>query len=148
MSKLNKQRKNYFDCALRNRYKQKSAILKQTQETSQFCKSIGLKINEIILSPDDEDPFKIEKTKITVLSSEIPEERIIFSHLKAKDIAQISNRNYRLQRKALLGIQMMPGIKKILKIQYKLDEFFEVKSNTFGFFIPRSKNLNMFVKNF
>ena len=134
MSKLKKQRKNYFDCALRNRYKQKSAILKQTQEISQFCKSIGLKINEIILSPDDEDPFTIEKTKITVLSSEIPEERIIFSHLKAKDIAQISNRNYRLQRKALLGIQMMPGIKKILKIQYKLDEFFEVKFNAFGYF--------------
>jgi hypothetical protein len=132
MSKLKKQRKNYFDCALRNRYKQKSAILKQTQEISQFCKSIGLKINEIILSPDDEDPFTIIKTKITVLSSEIPEERIIFSHLKAKDIAQISNRNYRLQRKALLGIQMMPGIKKVLKIQYKLDEFFEVKFNAFS----------------
>jgi len=114
MSKL-KKTKNYFDYALRNRYKQKSAILKQTQEISQFCKSIGLKINEIILSPDD-DPFTIEKTKITVLSSEIPEARIIFSHLKAKDIAQISNRNYRLQRKALLGIQMMSGIKKILKI--------------------------------
>ena len=84
MSKLKKTRKNYFDYALRNRYKQKSAILKQTQEISQFCKSIGLKINEIILSPDDEDPFTIEKTKITVLSSEIPEERIIFSHLKAR----------------------------------------------------------------
>jgi len=84
VSKIKKTRKNYFDCALRNRYKQKSVILKQTQEISQFCKSIGLKINEIILSPDDEDPFTIEKTKITVLSSEIPEERIIFSHLKAR----------------------------------------------------------------
>ena len=63
MSKLKKQRKNYFDCALRNRYKQKSAILKQTQEISQFCKSIGLKINEIILSPDDDcsQLFKYEQ---------------------------------------------------------------------------------------
>ena len=29
---------------------------------------------------------------------------------------------------------MMPGIKKILKIQYKLDDLFEVKLNVFGFF--------------
>jgi len=29
---------------------------------------------------------------------------------------------------------MMPGIKKILKIQYKLDDLFEVKLNAIGFF--------------
>jgi hypothetical protein len=29
------------------------------------------RINEIILSPDDEDPFTVEKTEITVLSSDI-----------------------------------------------------------------------------
>jgi hypothetical protein len=41
---------------------------------------------------------------------------------------------------ALLDIQIMPEIKRILKIQYKLDKFFEITFNAFGFFcLPEQK---------
>ena len=128
-----KKKKNFFDCSLRNKYKQKALIVNHAQELSEFGRSVGLKINEIILTPNNEETNS-SKMRISVLPNEISQERIIFYHLMAKDISFLSNLNYRLQRRALLGIQRMPGIKKVLKLQHELNRFFEIKQNSFGYF--------------
>ena len=49
MLKLKKSKKNFFECSIRNQYKQKALILKKSEELSEFCRSFGLKINELIL---------------------------------------------------------------------------------------------------
>ena len=54
----------------------------------------------------------------------------------------MSNFQYLLQRKALIGIHKMPSIGKISKLQHKLNNFFEIKKNQNGvgyFSLPQPK---------
>jgi hypothetical protein len=148
MSKVKKTRKNYFNCARRNQFKQKALIVKKAEEISEYVKAFGLKVNEMILSPNDEDPFTTAKTRITVNSSEIPERRITFNYLKAKDMAQLSDRNYCIQKKALSGIQKIPGIQKIVNLQCQLNEFFDISENSFGFFCTPEQKITYVCEKF
>jgi len=148
MFKVKKMPKNYFECARRNKYKQKALIYKKSVELSEYCQTFGLKLNEIKLCPNDEDPFTSSTTKITVIPNEIPDERVSFNHLIAKDLAQLSNRHYCLQRTALLETQKMPGIKKILKLQYKLNEFFEIYSNNYGYYCSPEQKIKYVCEKF
>jgi len=123
---------NFFDSSQTNKYYQKEFILNHADLLNDFCKSLGLKVNEIVLVPNDEDPFTSTKTKVTILPFEVPEERNIFQYLIGKDVSMLSNQNYRLQRKALLPVQKIPGIKKVLKMQHELNNFFKIENNHFG----------------
>jgi len=135
-----RKRKNYFDSSRRNRYIQKDLINCKANDLSSFCLSLGLKIKEIVLAPDDEDEFTPISSKLTILPYEVTDERIIFQSLMAKDLAHVSNKHYYIFRKTLSDIQRMPGIDKILELKTKLDNFFDIKKNEFGFFCsPKQK---------
>jgi hypothetical protein len=65
-----RKRKNFFDCGNSQKIRNKNLIIMQTEALSQFCKSIGLKIDEIILSPKIEE-IDGSELKITILPKNI-----------------------------------------------------------------------------
>jgi hypothetical protein len=70
-----KKRKNYSDCSDRHQITQKKLIQNQSEQLCQFSQSIGLKINEIILSPEDNNDCK---PKVTVLQKDYSEKEFYF----------------------------------------------------------------------
>ena len=148
MLKIKKSKKNFFECSRRNQYKQKALILKKAEELSEFCETFGLKISEITLAPKNEDPFTSKSTKLSIKTHDMPPERLTFDYMKAKDITNMSNHHYRLQRSELLDVQKMPGIKKILKLQYELNDFFEINNNNFGFYCSPEQKIKFVCEKF
>ena len=70
------------------------------------------------------------------------EEHEIFKCLKAKDLTNLSSRKYSLMTSTLKDLKTlrMPGIKAVTKLQFKLNDFFEIQSNDDGFFVdPQNK---------
>jgi len=123
-----RKRKNYFEVTSQGKLDCKKMILNQTKYLSDVAQTIGLQINEIILTPNDQDN-KQDFTKITVLNDNFSDSKRIFQYLKAKDLAHMSVNHYLLQRNALLGIHPMPSIEKIYKFQNELNKFFKLKKN-------------------
>jgi hypothetical protein len=144
MLKLKKSKKNFFECSIRNQYKQKALILKKSEELSEFCRSFGLKINELILAANDENPTRAK------ISIKVPRDAksVTFDYMKAKDLTNMSNHHYCQQRSQLLNVQKMPGIKKILKLQYELNDFFEINNNNFGFFCSPEQKIKFVCEKF
>ena len=85
------------------------------KEFSEIFPSFGLRLSEIILTPYDENstPF----TKVSIFPKEITQKCKIVNHLIGKDMTQLSNRLYCLQRNALIGVQKISNIKCVLKFQ-------------------------------
>ena len=76
-------------------------------------------------------PYKEEKLrpKITVLPFTFTEKNKIFQNLKAKDLANLSDKNYISQRKFLKSIHQMPEISKVNMLKYEHNNFFEIENN-------------------
>ncbi len=137
MEQYFRKRKNYFLCSDSQQVLQKKLIASKAEQIANFCVSIGLQLDEIILSPEKEDRTPL---KITVLQVEPSRKRKIAQCLIAKDTAQLSEKQYLFLRKSLLGFQEMPGLNTIRKLQYKLNEFFEIEKNNLGYYcIPEPK---------
>ena len=138
-----KHKKKYSDCERNKKFLHKKSILNLSKKLSEFSESIGLKIKEIILTPEDDEQNQNQiKTKITVLNENFSQQKEIFQYLKAKDSSLLSVKHYFLLRKSLLGIHRIPSCKKINILQHKLDKFFEVKQNQRGhgfFCLPEPK---------
>ena len=131
-----RKRKNFFSCEKSQKITNKKKLSRQAEALSDLSSSMGLTINEIILYPE----VQPSRPKITIFPKNVsPRERII-KFVIAKDIANLSNLQYIAQRKALLGIQEMPGIKKIINLQQKLNNFFAIDDNEYGFYcLPEPK---------
>ena len=131
-----RRRKNYFECAKSQKIRNKNLIIMHAEHLSKFCKSIGLKIDEIILSPilNQTNEFK---TKITILPNNSTKETKVFRCLMAKDLTNLSYRNYSLLKQTLnyVGRDWLPNINKITNMQLKLNDFFPLLSNNRGFYI-------------
>jgi len=128
-----KTKKKYFDCERNKKFLHKKSILNQSKELSDFSKSIGLRIKEIILTPGDDDQNQNQiKTKITVMNDYFSQQKEIFQYLKAKDSSLLSVKHYILLRKSLQGIHRIPSPEKITNLQHKLDKFFELKKDQRG----------------
>ena len=147
-----RKRKNYFDITTgQGKQDCKKMILNQTNNLSDVAQTIGLKLNEIILTPTDQDNKQNQViTKITVLNDDFTESKRIFQYLKAKDLAHMSEKHYLLQRKALLEIHPMPSIEKINKFQIELNKFFEIKKNEndLGFYCLPDQKIKYVCENF
>lgn len=137
MAQVLRKRKNYYVCSDSQQILQKKMIASKTDQLSNLSQTVGLQINEIILSPEIEHAIT---PKITVLPFEISENKRISQWLIAKDQAQLSDKQYLNLRNTLLGFQYIPGLDSVRKLQYKLNEFFEIKNNDYGFYcIPEPK---------
>ena len=137
-----RRRKNYTSCAQSQKTRFKNLIRLHLDHLTQFCNSIGLKINEIILSDNNYNNNQMERVKKTVVENEMPKEFIIFKCFTAKDLTNLSSRKYSLMKSTLKEIitLRMPGIKAVTKLQFKLNNFFEIQSNDNGFFVdPQNK---------
>ena len=106
-----------------------------SEALSQFCASIGLKIDEIILSPYIES--EISEIKVTILPEKKNKDFRIFKCLMAKDVTNLSCRKYTLLKKTLKDINVngIPNIRLITNLQYKINNFFPIQNNENGFFV-------------
>lgn len=141
-----KKRKNYFECGDRQKCSNRNLIKSQSENLSTLSQSFGLKIDEFVLSPFKENQKSLPK--VTVLPYNSNGKKKIFRSLIAKDLANISNRQYNCQRKTLKGIQRMPSLKLIRNIQNKLNGFFETKKNKFGFYCNPEQKIKFVCEQF
>ena len=134
-------RKNYLNCGPSQKNRFKNMIIAQLNQVALFCNSIGLKINELVLS-DNINHSNTEKTKITVLENNNSQKYKVFKCVMAKDLTNMSCRKYSLMKSTLkeLNTIQLPGIKQLAKLQFALNNFFKIKSNDDGFFVePKEK---------
>jgi len=135
-----RKRKNYFESKKSSKIHKKKSIANEAKHLINFCKSLGLRVNEIVLGPDDgndEDDFA---PKITIFKCNLSDKTKTFKFLKAKDLAQMSHRSYSVQRQTLMDFQHIPEIKKVSKLQHKLNRFFKIQKNDYGYFsLPEQK---------
>jgi hypothetical protein len=135
-----KRRKNYFDCEKNTKFQQKKAIANEAKKFQDFCKSFGLRINEIILGPNEGNDEDNLAPKITVLSCNLSDVKKTFKFLKAKDLAHMSHKSYSVQRQTLSDFQRIPDLHKLSKLQHKLNRFFKIQKNDYGYFsLPEQK---------
>ena len=113
-----RRRKNYFECTRSQIIRNQNLIKMHAEYLSRFCKSIGLKLDEIILSPNNEEMNESD-TKITIFPNRITNDYKIFKCLMAKDLTNLSCRNYSLFKQTLIHVHGygFPNINKILNIQ-------------------------------
>ena len=145
MSNILRKRKNYFLCTNNQKILQKKLICTHTEDLSTLSQTIGLTINEIILTPENHEQ---SIPKITILPENITNKERIIKFLMAKDLANLSNLQYIAQRKALLGIHKMPGLKKILSMQKKLNNFFAIDANDYGYYCSPTPKIRFVCEQF
>ena len=90
-----RRRKHYINCSYAQQKRNKHLISLHLENLAQFCKSIGFKIDEIILSPNI-DNSQIHNTKIVIQENVLSTENKVFKCLMAKDITNLSCRKYSL----------------------------------------------------
>ena len=68
----------------------------------------------------------------------------------AKDITNLSCRKYSLLISTLnkLNTNQMPGLKSVTKLQIKLNNFFKIQSNDYGFFVEPLDKIKYVCKKF
>ncbi len=144
-----RKRKNFFDCGISQKIRNKNLILMQTEALSNFCNSIGLKIDEIILSPKI-DQLNVNDIKINILPYKMSKDLKIFKCLMAKDLTNLSIKKYSIMKQTLKEINgnSIPNINKILNLQYKLNDLYELQSNEKGFFIDPIKKIKFVCEKF
>ena len=102
-----RKRKNYFEVEHAQRERDIKLIKRESSKLNAFCRSIGLKIDKILLNRDDLelDEHALEKSiKVLVQKETLSKEEIALKFLQAKDTANMSNRKYRNFKKAIVKI--------------------------------------------
>jgi hypothetical protein len=135
-----RRRKNFFDCEHAQKERNKNLIKAQSATLNAFCRSIGLKIHKIILNRNEVrmNDFEIEKSiKVFIESQNLTNEEKAFKFLKAKDESNLSQKKYRIIRKAIMDIETcnIMGIKSIDPMKQRLNNFFRLENNEKGFYL-------------
>ena len=146
---ISRKRKMHMDCTRTQKWKNKEIINSKLSDIKQFCSGMGLQIDEIILSPiDNESPTN--ETKITIVETPISKDFQIFECLKAKDKTNMSVKKYTLLKSTLKEVKSirLPGIELVDKLKHELDNFFAIKSNNDGFYIDPVKKIKFVCEKF
>jgi hypothetical protein len=124
-----RRRKNYFECSKSHKLRLQELIRQNSYVLSNFCASIGLKIDQIILSRREE-LRDLPRCTISVLP-QISSRYKTFKCLKAKDLSNLSRRNYSLFVNTLKDIIPfdIPGIKLLQRMQNNLNNTFRINLN-------------------
>jgi hypothetical protein len=142
-----RRRKNHFECQHAQQERNKNLIKRQAASLNAFCRSIGLKINKLILNRNDDllDENDVEKSiKVLIEKQNYSHEEKAFRFLRAKDVANLSIVKYRLIRKEIMNIEScnIMGIKAISPIKFRIDNYFRLYNNEKGFWVhPQQKIL-------
>ena len=144
-----RKRKKYINCDNSQKWRNREYIASQLDNLSRVCSSLGLKIDEIILSPIF-DNNNTEETKITINENFKTKESHLFEILKAKDKINMSQKKYKLLKSTLHQCKTirLPGIELVDKLKHELDNFFAIKSNNDGFYIDPVKKIKFVCEKF
>ena len=132
-----RKRKNFLTLSKSQKNKNKRLIRNEALGSiARLCRSMGLKINEIKLSPEtaeDED----DDLKISVSESQYTKSYKAYIWMITKDMTNISRKKYKLMRKLLKlnDFDRLPSVKSVFKLQHKLNDFFTLDFNNFGYFV-------------
>ena len=140
-----RKRKNYFDLSRAQKKKSKNLIIGEVLNgLNRYCNSMGLKVNEIKLGPDDtnerEEEFvpKLDISKVNITNQEKS-----YVYMVIKDFINLSSKKYKILRRLLDAhhIEKIPGYRRIYKIQKDLNNFFVLQKNDFGFFVDAAQKI-------
>ena len=164
---LFRRRKKYFDCARRQKNRNRNLIKIKAYLLNEFTKSIGLEVKEIVLTnyeneDEDEANFIDEQEMQTIKTKHIivtvheddpyqyTENYKTFKCLEIKDVCNISNENYRTMRNTLSKIlpNKLAGLKRIYSLRLQLDNLFRVNSNEKGFYLEPEQKIKFVCKKF
>ena len=142
-----RKRKNYFHGEYRTKKKNRLNILNKMQETEAFCQSIGLEFENIVCKEiKEENPKKLTENDIIIIK-ETQKKKIssynekTFKAMKAKDITNQSNEKYNVQRN-LMDYCEFPSLKRIKRMQKKINQLFEIKQNFYGVYCNPKKKID------
>ena len=143
-----RRRKKFFECSLIQQKRNKKLIKINSQALQQFCNSIGLKIDKIILSPLN-DPQVDDAMQITVLPF-IKKSYKTFRCLMSKDLINMSERKYQLFRRNIKEIFPVdfPGLFKVTKMQHELNKIFTIYRIENGYFFNPKQKIQFVCKKF
>ena len=147
---LVRKRKNYFDLSFSQQKKNKKLIKDEAMKSlNDLCKSMGLRLNEIKISPDDE-PSKEILPKISLAENNFSNDYKAFVWMKIKDSTNMSRKKYKIMRKLLIKnyMEKIPGHKRVYKIQNNLNKLFVLQSNNFGFFVDPGLKIKFVISKF
>ena len=103
--KEKKSKKSFFDVKRSQKRRNRNLIRMKSDILSKFCETIGLQVDEIILSRKQD---VARKPKITIIEQSHSDRHVIFKTLYAKDITNLSNIKYRQWRKILKELKIQP----------------------------------------
>jgi len=145
-----RKRKNYFALSRSQKKKSKNLIKAEALNgLNRFCKSMGLKINEMKLGPVESEESENE-IEIDISKFNLTNKYKKFVYLVMKDINNISKRKYKILRKLFSShhITKLPSHQDVDKIQKDLNNYFTLNSNQFGYFVDPIQKIKFACKNF
>jgi hypothetical protein len=143
-----RRRKPYLECSRSQQKRNKELIRRHANDLTIFCAQIGLKIDHIIFSTRD-FARDLPRFKISVIPN-ISKKYKAFACLKAKDLTNMSVRNYKLFRDTVKDILPMdiPGIALVTDMQFRINNIFHINSNDHGFFFNPEQKLRYVVEKY
>ena len=149
---MNRNRKNYFDSSRVQKYKYKKQLRNNIIDLNIFAQRIGLQVEHVIFRPNiniiaqNNEERKID---ITVLPNSLTAKQKVYKCLIAKDLSNLSNRNYSTFRKTLKdSFPFGTSLDRIRNLQKDLNRYFWVKSNAFGFYLDPKKKFQFVISKF
>jgi len=144
MSKIRK-RKNYFELKRSQKKKSKHLIIDEVLNgLNRYCNSMGLRVNEIKLGPDDTNELEEEFVpKLDISKVNISKQYKSYVYMVIKDFTNLSRKKYKIMRRLLdsHNIEKIPGYKRVNKIQKDLNDFFTLNKNEFGFYVEPAQKI-------
>ena len=144
-----RRRKSYFECTRQHQNRYKNILLSQSDELLTFAEIIGLKVDEIRLSPKNRNPYVHHRTKV-IVNQKISQDFKFFKWMEAKDLTNISREKYCELSKTLksLNFGKIPGYQSVLKMQHHLNNFFDLKPTDQGYYVNPEQKITFVCKQF
>jgi len=121
-------RRFHFDVCKSQQSKNRKALFEKMNELEQFSDKIGLKIDQVILSPLNNLRPRT-KSKLTILQNEITKRNKTFIWMKIKDQTNLSDKKYKICCKMSKEVNpiKMPSLFLLKQMQKNLNNFFKIQ---------------------
>ena len=125
-NRANGRRKTYFEVRRTQKENNRKSIQKKLRIATKFCEKIGLKIDNVILSPVGKR--KKLKPKLTIFHKNITKRDKVFKWMCVKDKLNVSDKKYQICRLSSKEINpiLMPNLHLIKQMQKNLNHFFKI----------------------
>jgi hypothetical protein len=146
----NRKRLYFFDSTSQSKKRNKKVIVTKLQDANEFCNSLGLVIEKVIINTRTEVRPLTESNLIITREKEDEEESNemkLIKCLKIRDSTMMSKRKYMNMRKELDWCHF-PTYRKLLSIQNKINKIFDIKKNERGAYCNVFKKIELACKNY